>query len=347
MHSALLVSTPSPTAAPSALSAGQPGDYHPPMQQTLTLAHSPDSDDVVMWWPLTGMHGPDGTRMPGEQGRPAIDTSGLLFEPFPEDVQALNQRAIERGDLDITAISAHTYPHIAHRYQITSCGGSFGEGYGPKVVVRADDRRFKGLGGMIDPMRLTGDDITIAVPGRHTTAFLTLSLLLDAQDGPPFQFVEMRFDQIIGAVQSGKADAGLLIHEAQLTFEQAGLRMLADLGVWWQQETQLPLPLGLNVVKRDLDQRLGGGGVARVAELLSNSVAYARSHASESRQLLLALSGDRPEWRDDALVERYLAMYVSDLTADMGQTGREALSLLFSKGAAAGLCPDPGTLDVV
>jgi len=319
------------------------------MQQTLTLAHSPDSDDVVMWWPLTGMRGPDGKPLAGEDGAPAIDTGGIVFEPFPEDVQVLNQRAIERGDLDITAISAHTYPHIASRYRITSCGGSFGEGYGPKVVVRDDDRRFRGPGD--NPERLTGDDVTIAVPGRHTTAFLTLSLLLDAQDGPPFHFVEMRFDRIIEAVQSGKVDAGLLIHEAQLTFEQAGLRQLAELGQWWKEDTGLPLPLGLNVVRRDLDERLGSaggkGGVERVSELLSQSVAYARSHASESRRLLLTLSGDRPEWQDDALVARYLEMYVSDLTADMGEQGREALSMLFARGAAAGLCPDPGALDVV
>jgi len=189
--------------------------------------------------------------------------------------------------------------------------------------------------------------MTIAVPGRHTTAFLALSLLLDADNGPPFNFVEMRFDAIIDAVRTGKVDAGVLIHEAQLTFEQQGLVQLAELGAWWHDDTNLPLPLGLNVMLRNLDDRFGEGTIKQVSALLTASVRHARTHAADSRRLLLARAGDRPEWRDDALVERYLAMYVSDLTEDMGESGREALNLLFARGAKAGLCPKAGEIDIV
>ncbi len=309
----------------------------------LTLAHSPDADDVVMWWPITGMRLPDGSPMPGPDGQPALDTGGFTFDPLGEDVQVLNQRAIEQSDLDITAISAHAYPYLAERYRITACGGSFGEGYGPKVVVRADDHRFRSG----EPQRLTGDDIKVAVPGRHTTAFLALSLLLDADDGPPFEFVEMRFDRIIGAVQSGAADAGVLIHEAQLTFEDQGLQQLAELGVWWHDEMGLPLPLGLNVVLREIDTRHGQGSVERISAVLQASVVHARTEAAASRRLLLARAGDRPEWRDEALVAKYLSMYVSELTVDMGDHGREALAVLFERGARAKLCPAVGAIDVV
>lgn len=312
---------------------------------TLTLAHSPDSDDLVMWWPLCGMTHEDGTPIEGALGKPALDTRGFVFEPMPEDVEVLNRRAIETGDLDITAISAHTYPHIKDRYQITDCGGSFGESYGPRVVARVDDERFIRE---LPVEALLMDDITIAVPGRKTTAFLTLSLMLRAiEPARTMRAVEMPFAEIIGAVQGGKADAGLLIHEAQLTFEDAGLRKLADLGEWWNSTTQMPLPLGLNVIRRDLDARYGAGTCAKLAGLLSESVEYAIAHEAESREFLRIRGEGRPEWSDDALVKQYLAMYVSPLTRSMGEKGRTALGQLLSKGHEAGLCPDPGSIDVI
>lgn len=312
---------------------------------TLTLAHSPDSDDLVMWWPLCGMTHEDGTPIEGPLGKPALDTRGFVFEPMPEDVEVLNRRAIETGDLDITAISAHTYPHIKDRYQITDCGGSFGESYGPRVVARADDERFIRE---LPVESLLMDDMTIAVPGRKTTAFLTLSLMLRAIDpSRTMRAVEMPFAEIIGAVQGGKADAGLLIHEAQLTFEEAGLRKLADLGEWWNSTTQMPLPLGLNVIRRDLDDRYGSGTCAKLAGLLSESVEYAITHEAESREFLRIRGEGRPEWNDDALVKKYLAMYVSPLTRSMGEKGRTALGQLLGKGHEAGLCPDPGSIDVI
>lgn len=312
---------------------------------TLTLAHSPDSDDLVMWWPLCGMTHEDGTPIEGPLGKPALDTRGFVFKPMPEDVEVLNRRAIETGDLDITAISAHTYPHIKDRYQITDCGGSFGEGYGPKVVARADDNRFIRE---IPVEALLMDDMTIAVPGRKTTAFLTLSLMLRAIDpSRTMRTIEMPFYEIIGAVQNGNTDAGLLIHEAQLTFENAGLRKLTDLGEWWGGTTSMPLPLGLNVIKRDLDTRFGAGTCAKLSKLLSDSVEYAITHEAESREFLRIRGEGRPEWNDDALVKQYLAMYVSPLTRSMGEKGRTALGQLLSKGHEAGLCPDPGSIDVI
>lgn len=311
----------------------------------LTLAHSPDSDDLVMWWPICGMTNEDGSPIDGPLGRPAIDTGDFAFTPIAEDVEVLNKRAIERADLDITAISAHTYPHIKDRYQITDCGGSFGEGYGPKVVVRADDERFL----RETPVEaLLAEDVTVAVPGTHTTAFLTLSLMLrELDDSRTMHVQEMPFHEIIERVQSGKVDAGLLIHEAQLTFEDEGLRRIADVGEWWGSARILPLPLGLNVIKRDLDERFGEGSASRISDILSASVVYAVEHEAESREFLKHRAGDRPEWHDDELVKKYLSMYVSPLTRSMGQKGRDALKRLLGEGSRAGLCPDPGAIDVI
>ncbi len=317
----------------------------PDHDTTLTLAHSPDSDDLVMWWPLCGMTDEAGKPIPGELGEPAIDTGGLAFTPIAEDVEKLNRRAHETGDLDITAISAHTYPHVKDTYRITACGGSFGEGYGPKVVCRSDDPRF--ADGEASLARLLEIGHSIAVPGRMTTAFLTLSILLREIDAEKKMTpVPMLFSEIIGAVQREEVACGLLIHEAQLTFEDEGLKKLVDLGEWWGRERGGPLPLGLNVIRRDLDDRVEGG-CERVSKLLSASVEHAVTHIDKSKQFLRMRGGDRPEWSDDALVEKYLSMYVSGLTRDMGDAGREALGKLLAEGTEAGLCPEPGEIDVV
>jgi 1,4-dihydroxy-6-naphthoate synthase len=157
----------------------------------------------------------------------------------------------------------------------------------------------------------------------------------------------MVFDQVPGAVTSGACDAGLLIHEAQLTFAELGLRAVADMGVWWQGHAGTVLPLGLNVIRRDLDQRLGAGGCARVSRVLSRSVAYAVEHAAESQRYLLLHAEDRPEWRDPGLVERYLSMYVSRMSLDMGEAGASALRRFLGEGHERGLCADPGEVEVV
>jgi 5,8-dihydroxy-2-naphthoate synthase len=303
----------------------------PEHAEPIRLAHSPDSDDLVMWWPLVGLDGLGAV----------IDTAGFAFELVARDVEELNKIAVDpRADLyDATAISCGAYPKIHDRYAITRCGGSFGEGYGPRVVVREDTP-------VLTPAELRG--LRIAVPGVNTSAFLTLSILLGARRGEPaFEPVEMLFSEIPGAVSRGQVDAGLLIHEAQLTFGQLGLREVANLGVLWEQETELPLPLGLNVVRRDLDERFGAGTAARVGSVLSASVRYAVDHPGECREHLQANKGDRTEWDDPELVDRYLAMYVSDLTIDMGERGVAAIAYLFGRGAEAGLCVDPGVIEVV
>lgn len=315
----------------------------------LTLAHSPDSDDLVMWWPLTGAMGV------------GVETGRYRFETVARDVEELNRlvmgEAVEdaegseplspalspggrgRKAYDITAISCAAYPYIADRYAITACGGSFGEGYGPKVVVRDGS-------GVRAAEDLRG--LRIAVPGVRTSAFLTLGLMLgDGGGGRGFEHVEMLFSEIPGAVARGEVDAGLLIHEAQLTFGELGLRAVVDLGEWWDGETGLPLALGLNVVRRDLDDRFGAGTVGEVAALLAESVRFAVEHRAESRAFLRANAGDRTEWEDDALVDRYLSMYVSGLTEDMGDRGRGAIRELLSRGAAAGLVPSVGEVEVV
>lgn len=298
---------------------------------------------MVMWWPLTGMIGPDGVRVAGAEGEPALDTGRFAFRTLPEDIERLNRRAIERGDLDITAISAHTYPHVASRYRITACGASLGDGYGPKVVVP--------VGSPIQSLDdLAGAGVTVAVPGVRTTGYLVLSLLTS----PDLPHEEMLFSDVVAAVLSGRCGAGLLIHEAQLNFADVGLRPLADLGAAWKARTGLPLPLGLNVVKRDVDARFGTGTEKEVAVLLESSIRHSRRHSDASRRFLrLHAAGDtlgagrRDEWHDDTLLDRYMAMYVNDDTQDMGARGEQALARLYAEASAAGLCPDPGSIDIL
>ena len=292
-----------------------------------------------MWWPLVGISGP-GEAPPG----PTIDTGGFAFSLEARDVEELNKIvAGGAATYDITAISAGAYPHVKDTYRITVCGGSFGEGYGPPVVVREDS-----------PLRDRGDvrGKRIAVPGVNTSALLTLTLLMGgaAADGVidrGFEIQEMLFSDIPDAVAEGRVDAGLLIHEAQLTFEGSGLRLLADLGQWWGDEVGGPLPLGLNVVRRDLDREHGPGTVERLAGVLSRSVHHAVEHKADSRRYLKLNRGDRSEWDDDALLDKYLEMYVSPLTLDMGDQGARAIGELLARGHRAGLCPDPGEIDVV
>lgn len=329
------------------------------------LAHSPDSDDMVMWWPLVGLDGQ----------APAIDVGAFRFELVARDVEELNKlvvgessslalrarpqphqsesaenaRASGGRPYDVTAISCAAYPAIRERYVISRCGGSFGEGYGPRVVTREEENRKATHGrdaGAAAMKSLRG--ATIAVPGVNTTAFLTLSLMLgSARERPAFEPLEMLFSEIPAAVALGEVDAGLLIHEAQLTFAELGLVEVANLGKWWSTQTDLPLPLGLNVVLRDLDARHGPGTVKRLGEVLSASVRYAVEHPGECREHLQRHKGCRTEWDDPGLVDRYLAMYVSALTVDMGERGRRAIEHLLTRGHEAGLCGPPGTIDVV
>lgn len=286
-----------------------------PTTRPLTLAHSPDADDLVMWWPIT-------------RGHPDLDTLGLTFDLTARDVEELNRLAIDPAatPYDITAVSAAAYPMIADRYAITRAGASFGEHYGPKLVVPAHSE----IQTLDD---LAGD--LVAVPGLHTTAHLTLRL---AQ--PEVRVEPMLFSDIPAAVARGDADAGLLIHEAQLTLHEHGLRTIADMGQWWGSQTGLPLPLGLNVVRRDLPD------LHALCDLLARSVAIAARERDASKAFLRAAPNAKPEWLDDALLDRYLDMYVSPMTVDMGEPGRRALAELYRRARAAGWIPSEPPLDI-
>lgn len=319
-----------------------------PAPITLTLAHSPDPDDAFMWWPITGKITPQGRPFPGAEGLPVLDTGRFVFRPLPEDIHVLNRRAIEVGDLDITAISVRAYADVFTRYRITRCGASFGDGFGPKVVCRSEDSRMHTAEDLKNP------ELRIAIPGRQTTAFLLLSMILGsaAQDSPD-RFVELPFERIIPAVARGEVDAGLVIHEGQITFTDAGLRLVTDVGRWWKDHTGLATPLGINAVQRDLDLRFGPGTLEEVGELLARSVAYSMEHREESTAYTLPFALANTTRSGDGAtptlerVDRYCRMYVNDLTRDMGIQGREAIGRLLQTGARHGCCADPGVIDTL
>ncbi|MBX3406734.1 MAG: ABC transporter substrate-binding protein [Phycisphaeraceae bacterium] len=310
----------------------------PTQRHTLTLAHSPDPDDVFMWWPITGKIDPV---RKDEHGfgvvvePPRLDTGRFAFRAMAEDIAVLNRRAIVVGDLDITALSMFTWAHVSERYQLTACGSSMGEGYGPKVVCR------RGEGGR--PAR------TIAIPGIRTTAFLLWRLWEEMREATPDlgargepEIVELPFDQILAVVSAGRADRGLLIHQSQLTYASLGLEQIVDLGQWWGERTGLPLPLGGNAVRRDLDARCGPGTIGEVVALLDLSVQFALRQRDESVRYCMQFA---PEI-DRAQAERYIDMYVSPLTVDMGPRGEAALRRLLDEAARLGLAPAVGTIDI-
>jgi 1,4-dihydroxy-6-naphthoate synthase len=303
---------------------------------TLTLAHSADADDVFMWWPITGKVDPAAPSR--VLSPPVIDTGGFVFRSLPADIQVLNRRAVEAADVEITAISLFNYTLVKGRYALTACGWSFGDGFGPKLVVRRE--RAALVRGALAKDGAPGRPRTIAVPGLQTTAFLTLSLLL----GPgTFEARAMPFDRIVGAVAGGEVEAGLLIHESQLDHHLHGLETVADMGAWWKGATGLPLPLGGNVVRRDLEARHGPGTLRRVAATLEASIRYALAHRAES----MAYARTFSPVLSDADLERYITMYVSPRTVEAGEEGLRAAEALLGRGAAAGLCPDPGVIDLV
>ncbi|MFT3684999.1 MAG: ABC transporter substrate-binding protein [Phycisphaerales bacterium] len=297
----------------------------------LTLAHSADADDVFMWWPITGKVDPANAANVIEP--PAIDTGPFGYSALPEDIQRLNLRAVTAADLEITAISYAAYAHCAANYVITSCGSSFGDGYGPKLVAPA------ALAGM-SVAEVRKRRWRIAVPGVHTTAYLVLSVLL-GRDG--FTGVETPFDQIIDAVTAGKVDAGLVIHEGQLLFAERGLGLVADMGTWWKQQTGLPLPLGANAVSRRLETQFGPGTLKQVVRTLKASLDYALANRAES----LAYAKTFSPLKGDAELNRYIDMYVNRWTVDAGAEGIEAVQLLLRRGADLGLLPDPGPVQML
>jgi 1,4-dihydroxy-6-naphthoate synthase len=253
-----------------------------------------------------------------------IDTGDRRYREELADIESLNRRALA-GELEVTAVSLHAYAYLADRYALLAHGASIGDRYGPRLVARraapADPRQaLKGL--------------TVAVPGELTTAFLTLRLYQ-----PDARHVVVPFDQIEDFVAAGRADAGLLIHEGQLTYAERGLQLWVDLGQWWYEETALPLPLGGNVVRRDLGQPL----LAGVARDLKASIQYGLAHRAEA----LAHAQQYSRGLDPGRTDTFVGMYVNDYTVDYGERGRRAVQELFARAGRAGLVPEPVALQFI
>jgi len=271
--------------------------------RVIHVAHSPDADDAFMFWAMA-------------EGK--IDTGGRRYVHELADIETLNRRALA-GELELTAVSLHAYAHLADRYALLAHGASIGDRYGPRIVAReptpADPR-----------VELAGR--TIAIPGTLTTAWLALQLYQ-----PNVRPVVVPFDQIEDHVLAGKSDAGLLIHEGQLTFGDRGLHLWADMGEWWYGETGLPLPLGGNVVRRDLGDEL----LRAIARDMKASIEYGLAHRAEALRHAQGFSRGLDAIRTD----RFIGMYVNDYTVDYGPRGRKAVIELFQRGHRAGLIPGP------
>jgi 1,4-dihydroxy-6-naphthoate synthase len=259
----------------------------------IRIGHSPDPDDAFMFWALV-------------EG--AVDDGGFEFEFVTEDIQTLNEWALE-GRLDVTAISLATYPLVQNRYMLLPHGASMGSGYGPVVVAR-------------EAISLAGlREAEILIPGRNTTAFLVLRMAL----GDDMRCRELPFDEIIDAVKDGRADAGLVIHEGQLTYPSSGLKKCLDLGEWWLLETGLPLPLGVNVARRELGPQV----LPRLSGVLRSSI----EAGLENRMEAMAFALQFGRGIDVNLADRFVGMYVNDLTRDFGDEGRQAVEEVLRRGA--------------
>jgi 1,4-dihydroxy-6-naphthoate synthase len=273
--------------------------------ETLTLGHSPDPDDAFMFYALAA---------------DKIDAGGFRFEHILEDIETLNQRAM-REELDITAVSIHAFAYLQDRYALLPHGASMGDGYGPMLVAK-------------EKMSIQEAKSTlIAVPGVMTSAFLELKLAIG-----DFRFRVVPFDQIMTEVVEGRAGAGLIIHEGQLTYRDLGLKEILNLGVWWGERTEgLPLPLGGNAIRRSL----GPEKIAAVSEVLRQSILYGLEHREEAVRHSMRYARDMTE----DLTDRFVGMYVNELTLDYGERGRAAVRRLLKEGFEAGLVPGPVHLE--
>lgn len=267
-------------------------------RSTITLAHSPDSDDAFMFYGLATNK---------------IDTGPFSFVHLLKDIQTLNEEAM-KGTYDVTAISFHAYAYVADKYALLPHGASIGDNYGPVVVSRQP---------------ATPDDIStlrIAVPGTLTSAFLALRIF-----NKEFEYVVVPFDKILDAVQDGSCDAGLLIHEGQLFYDTLGLHKVLDLGEWWHGRTGLPLPMGGNVIRRDL----GSDVIKEVSRLLRESIRYSLSNRQDALEYAMQFARDM----NTELADRFVAMWVNDLTLDYTERGREAVRQLLKEGFEKGIIP--------
>jgi 1,4-dihydroxy-6-naphthoate synthase len=275
-------------------------------KREITLGHSPDPDDAFMFYALAA---------------DKIETDGLTFTHVIQDIETLNRRAM-KAELDVTAVSIHAYAYVLDQYALLTSGASMGDNYGPLVISR-------------NPMSI--DDLrgaTIAVPGLMTTAYLALRLCI----GDP-KTVVVPFDQIMDSVERGDVDAGLLIHEGQLTYAARGFNKVIDLGEWWMSETGLPLPLGGNAIKKSLGPDL----IAKVSKFLRESIEY----GLENREVAVRHSMKYGRGMEETLTDKFVGMYVNDYTIDYGDRGREAVRLLLERGHEAGIIPRPVELHFV
>jgi 1,4-dihydroxy-6-naphthoate synthase len=266
--------------------------------QAITVAHSPDSDDAFMFYALATNK---------------LDTGGINFKHVLQDIQTLNEEAM-RGTYEVTAISFHAYAYVADKYALLPHGASIGDNYGPIVVSREP----------ATPADFS--DLKIAVPGALTSALLALRIF-----DPNVKYEIVPFDQIIQVVTEGTCDAGLLIHEGQLFYEKMGLHKLLDLGVWWHEETGLPLPMGGNAIRRDLEPEV----IRHVSQLLRDSIRYSLDHREDALRYAMQFARDM----DPELADRFVAMWVNDLTLDYTDRGREAVRRLLVEGFARGIIP--------
>lgn len=274
-------------------------------KQLIRVGHSPDPDDAFMFHALANEH---------------VDTGELLFTHELVDIETLNQRAF-KAELELTAVSIHAYAFLRDKYKLCTCGASMGDGYGPMVVSKE---------------KYTVDELAgkkIAVPGKLTSAFLSLRMCL----GQDFEYVLVPFDEIIPAVVAGSyqgesIDAGLIIHEGQLTYADSQLQLIVDLGVWWQELTNLPLPLGANAIRKDLGQET----IAEVQRLLYASIKYGLENREEALAYALQYGRDL----DSAKADKFVGMYVNDWTLDFGPRGREAVERFLAMGHEQGILPE-------
>jgi 1,4-dihydroxy-6-naphthoate synthase len=274
--------------------------------KVFTLGHSPDPDDAFMFYAMA---------------QHKIDLRGYEFEHRLEDIQTLNERAL-RGELHISAVSIHAYAYITDKYSLLPCGASMGDGYGPVVIAKP-------------PMANRHVDLTqwlrqsvIAVPGRMTSAFLALQLFLGE-----FDFIVVPFDQIFDAVKDGRADAGLIIHEGQLTYARSGFQKIVDLGEWWKQQTGLPLPLGGNVLRKDIASAVRHD----LLEIMRASIEYGLRHRDEAVEHSMTYARDM----NTALANKFIGMYVNDYTREYGKIGRAAVRRFLNDARRAGYIDKP------
>ena len=272
--------------------------------EKIRIGHSPDSDDAFMFYALA---------------KGLISTEPFEIVHVIEDIETLNQRALA-AELEVTAISVHAYAYVAKDYALMPCGASIGDQYGPLVVAKAPMETLEGK--------------RIAIPGKMTTAYLTLSLCQ-----PNFQAEPRPFDKILDAVQQDEVDAGLIIHEGQLTYAREGLHKVIDLGEWWHEETGLPLPLGANVIRRDL----GTEKIRQITALLKQSIQYSLEHRARGLEYAMTYARDM----ETALADKFVGMYVNDYTLDYGEKGRAGVRELLHRGNDAGIIPHRVDADFV